>query len=87
MLKEVEYFSNGSEIVYWDLQYNLNLDIMLLKLCNLFNGHEEFLQKVNYETRFGKSPISRQTSKQKLNNLLDTVCMCTVISIHFRGNF
>ena len=73
MLKEVKQCSNGSEIVYWDLQYNLNLDIMLLRLCNSFNGHEEFLQKVNYETRFGKSPISRQMGKQELNNLLDTV--------------
>ena len=48
---------------------------MLLILCNSFNGHEEFLQKVNYETRFGKSPISRQMGKQELNNLLDTVCV------------
>ena len=53
-----------------NLQDVLNLDIMLLKFCNIFIGREEFLQYVNFDTRCGMSPFSKQKGKQELNNLL-----------------
>ena len=39
--------------IHTDLQDVLNLDIMLLKFCNIFIGRVEFLQYVNFDTRCG----------------------------------
>ena len=47
-----------------DLQDVLKLEIMLLEFCNIFIGCEEFLQYVNFDTRYGMSPFSKQKGKQ-----------------------